>query len=567
MEPRGMRSFNLVTEPWIPVLYESGEVREVSLATLFEDVAVIRELSGDIPQQVLVLLRLLLAIVLRAFVRTWRLTYGDDIPSEDDLKGGWSDLWLARSFDVLDISGYLAEFADRFDLFGPHPFYQVPGIEYLSKDREYDPAASLIADNPKPEKYLFSTRAKNARPWLSCAEAARWLLFAQSYDCAGIKTPLKGSTQAKKGKLYPPKGMPGTAWLGAIGGVYLEGPNLFETLMLNLVMANPEASSRVGLFDEGDAAPWEMEKPSVDYVVRNPRGFVDALTLQSRRIRLIPDEDHPDRVKGVVLSYGDVIHPTKMHGVEQMTSWRESPAQQKALQTVEVPCMPKGHDSSRALWRGLEAILAQDEAGKDLRPGVIRWFESLQDAEAGNHLPRSYTVHAQGVEYGSQSSVVSNAFDDAINLGSALTHTESSAPAKTIELISKTDQAVTRLAILVRSVESIGGNRADPASLRSAPDDTRERAYDELDGLFRERIAHFSDAVSSSSYCTDWINEVHRILLRLGHEYVANSSVSRFERDEKFGSVSDVESRYRRMLDKILGNLPDRGRQEGGKQQ
>ena len=57
--------FNLATDPWIPVIYHDGACREVSIEALFQDVDQIREISGDSPQQVEPILRLLLAILYR----------------------------------------------------------------------------------------------------------------------------------------------------------------------------------------------------------------------------------------------------------------------------------------------------------------------------------------------------------------------------------------------------------------------------------------------------------------------------------------------------------------------
>lgn len=135
----------------------------------------------------------------------------------------------------LCLDGYFNEWKDRFFLFGDRPFFQVPELEYVGQ-KEYDPVSEMIADMPKPEKYLFAMRGLGTTDTLSLPEAARWLVFLQSFDTAGIKTPVKGNTHINKGKIYPLKGFLGTGWLGGIGGVYAEGANLFETLMLNWVL-------------------------------------------------------------------------------------------------------------------------------------------------------------------------------------------------------------------------------------------------------------------------------------------------------------------------------------------
>lgn len=54
---------------------------------------------------------------------------------------------------------------------------------------------------------------------------------------------MEGNTHVNKGKVYAPKGMLGTGWLGGIGGLYAEGRNLFETLMLNWVLYDTKFDS------------------------------------------------------------------------------------------------------------------------------------------------------------------------------------------------------------------------------------------------------------------------------------------------------------------------------------
>ena len=69
------------------------------------------------------------------------------------------------------------------------------------------------------------------RERLSFAEAARWVVHAHAYDTSGIKTGAVGDPRVKGGKVYPL----GVAWAGTLGGVFVEGENLRETLLLNLV--------------------------------------------------------------------------------------------------------------------------------------------------------------------------------------------------------------------------------------------------------------------------------------------------------------------------------------------
>ena len=170
-------TFRLDREPWIPVLYADGSAGQVSLTALFAEAPRIRDISGDIPQQKLPILRLALAILYRVFSDS-------DMP-KPRMRDMWGAMWRAGHFDMDAISAYLDYYGQRFDLFdAERPFFQVAGLEYV--DGKPDGVDELIADTPKPEKYLFSMRVQAANDRLSFAEAARWLVFLQAYGTAGI---------------------------------------------------------------------------------------------------------------------------------------------------------------------------------------------------------------------------------------------------------------------------------------------------------------------------------------------------------------------------------------------
>ncbi len=556
-------SFNLLTNPWIPVVGLSGGTAEVSLLTLFRDAHRIRRVIGDIPQLELPLIRLCVAIMYRAFAGGFEREL-----RRSEMRKAWEALWLKGSFPMEALEDYLDEYKEGFDLFGARPFFQVPGLAYSSKDKEFDPIRELIADVPKDAKYLFSMRARNAPGDISYAEAARWLLFFNSYDFAGIKTPVVGNSSARNGKVYPPKGYPGTGWLGSIGGVFLEGNNLFETLMMNFVMYDTAFPDRVLFENEHDSAPWERSTPLADCEIKIPQGPAQMLTWQSRRARLVASEV-PGQVKGVIGCYGDVLHPTEAPGWETMTSWRPSAQQQKALGTSTVPLMPKTHVCGRALWRGLSALLSKGEsADGDYRPGVIRWLEELRYEEIEG-VPDVVTIHAQGVEYGAQSSVIANALDDRIDLGSAMMRSDSEATTQTIALVAQTEQAVSRLATFVREVGRIKGDaRGDRDSQTGRmSDDVRDRAYAELDELFRSKIAGFSTDEPVVEYCNAWYDETHRVLLRLARSYLADAGPQPFTQRKVYTnatySAAEAFSRLSFSLNELLGSIEAPRKREG----
>ncbi len=239
-------------------------------------------------------------------------------------------------------------------------FSRSPGLNTSTENPTGSMSSSPIPQNRRNTCSRCVSRPANDR--LSFAEAARWLVFLQAYGTAGIKTPVVGNTHVNKGKVYAPKDSVGTGWLGAIGGIFLQGDTLFQTLLLNWVFYDKPQDAGHGLLgNESDLPAWEWELPSspADIVeaYRDPSfgiGPAALMTWQSRRVRLIPDEEGSS-VVGVVCCYGDILRPINMQFAETMTRWRESTAQQKKLGTAA---------------RALDALPARPRKGALARPGV-----------------------------------------------------------------------------------------------------------------------------------------------------------------------------------------------------
>ncbi len=511
--------YDLRFEPWIPVERLDGTADVISIRDALVGAHQIRRLSGEIPGEGLALLRLLLAFV-------YCINYELGEVGEKQKKERWEELRSRGCFWSDQIDEYLADYPNEFDLFDDeHPFYQIPGLAYMG-EKEFDSVSELMLDVPKPEKFLFSMRSPAHLDTLPFDLAARYLVVAQAYNTAGIKSPVVGNTSAKSGKAYAPKGALGTGWCGALGGIYLEGQSLFETLLLNFVLF----LSNVSIIASDDYAPWERDVPSADTCQREPTGPVDLLTWQSRRIRLIPSEDG-SHVCGVIISYGDVLIPANKQRYEMMTGWRESTQQQKKLGTATVPLMPVAPDTARALWRGLPSLLALADGGK-LRPGVIRWMSELQDAQSSEDWRLNVRIVCQGVSYGTQSSVVDDAITDSVDLRATLLRKDSEAVLKMLDVIERTDQAVGVLVRFVQNVERAQGDKRrydsfSDSAAQASREDVREGAYDALDALYRVRIAEFPDE-GVGEYCLAWRKEAQFVLRRLANAYVSRRHVSCF---------------------------------------
>lgn len=520
-----MGHFNLIREPWIPCVATDGEPIELSLRELFAQATTIRGVTGDIPQQVMPMLRIALAVLYGA--------YADRRGDCDEMCDLWVEVWESDGFDMARIDAYLSRYEDRFDLLDEcRPFFQTPDLQYTAKD--VDPLEAIIADVPKADRTLFSMRSGSGVASVSFAEAARWLAFVQAYDTAGIKSPVVGNTHVTNSKVYAPKGAVGTGWLGAIGGIFVEGDNLFQTLVLNWVLYDPSTGddADVLLGRDGDEAPWQKDDaPTTDMVLQGSfHGVVDALTLQARRVRLVVDEEH-GRVTGCVVCYGDIVHAYDNNRSEQMTAWYLSANQAKKLgrNNGNEPMMPRTHIASRNLWRGLAPVLqASGGRHRELRPGVISWLEEMQRYagwRSDEHSLGRVTLHAQGMTYGTQSSIFDASVDDSLRIDSVMFRYDYDGVKVLLEVIDKTEESVRALADFVRNLHIASGQCTNSQAAR---DDVVETAYAQMDAMFRDRIARFTEDQDAELYGKRWQDDVHRSLLAMAQRYLDQSPAQAF---------------------------------------
>lgn len=489
------RSFDLLTTPWITCLTLDGRPAEVSLLDLFRRSPELREIVGDLPTQGFALLRLALAVLHRAI----------DGPRDER---EWQALWESDTPPLDRIESHLRAHADRFDLYHDKtPFLQVAGLR-TAKD-EFFGLERLIADVPTGHPY-FTTRIGRGLTRITPAEAARWLVHAQAFDVSGIKSGLVGDdARINGGRVYPL----GTSWAGNLGGLYVEGRTLWETLLLNLV---PRDQPGIARFSPNDRACWEADAPgpaaSPDAAHR-PYGPVDLYTWPSRRILLRGDRDG---VTGVVIGYGDPLAPQNRNLIEPMTAWRRSNPQEKKL-GLNLVYMPKLHDPSRALWRGLDAILpmvaprGKADAGPDfVTAGVVEWAGRALDGE------RQIALRAVGLAYGTQNAVVDDIVDDRLVVQAELVGPHGvTAQQMVVAAVGSTDAAVLALKNLASNLVGAAGG-TDSRLTDGARDRAAEQAYAALDQPFRQWLSTLGPATELDAARGAWHRTAYRIVQRIG---------------------------------------------------
>ena len=495
-------SFDLTARPWIPVQRLDGQETELSLTEVFAQAADIRRLVGDVPTQDFALLRLLLAILHDVV----------DGPREVE---DWEELW-EDGIPADRVRHYLTEHRDRFDLLHPiTPFFQVADLRTgKGGHSSLDP---IVADVPNGSRF-FSMRAHGAER-MAFAEAARWVVHAHAYDTSGIKSGAVGDPRLKGGKVYPQ----GVGWAGNLGGVYVEGDDLQQTLLLNLI---PFDIGNLRIDADRDAPAWRHPQGTaepltgVEAAVR-PYGLRDLYTWQSRRIRLHHDGE---QVHGVLLAYGDPLTARNKHRHEPMTAWRRSPAQEKKLRESEV-YLPREHDPSRSAWRGLGALVAgydrygeqRHEAAKLVRPRVLDWLFQLTHVH--HVLDKDFLVRARlvGAIYGTQQSVIDEIVDDAVAMPVVLLHDLDNILTRTaIDAVTDAEEAVTVLGDLATALAEASGAEGEGPRAKA-----RDRGFAELDEPFRKWLRDLRPS-ENPLYPTEqrrrWQLTVHQVVSRLGDE-------------------------------------------------
>lgn len=332
-------SFNLVDQPWLPCIDRNGCLVHLNLRDALCEAGDFQGIAGTSPLMTAALYRMLLTILHRVF--------GPSGPSS------WYALWKKGRWDAGMVEQYLQTWRGRFDLFDPQrPFYQQADPRVKPKS-----VASIIHEAASGNNAtLFDHTTDGAAPVLTPAQAARFLITAQSFSLAGLSG-------------LPEKFTDSACSRGAI--FVVEGDNLFETLALNLVRYS--ATTPIPSRPE-DRPAWEMDDPFTP-ARSTPFGYLDYLTWQSRRVLLIPEGTSGSvTISQMTIAPGlkldaSVLDPMKHYRIDK-----------------DRGPLPLRFNEEKSLWRDSTAMFELQSADKHV-PQVLHW---LADLIADDLLPRSY---------------------------------------------------------------------------------------------------------------------------------------------------------------------------------
>ena len=516
--------FNLLDEPWIIVKTKANETKTWSILELFEHAHEAQELAGELPTQDIAIMRLLLAIMHGTFVT-------ENIETADDAIELWTDLWEEKQFRFDEIKAYLEPYHDRFWLFHPtQPFYQSAHIkqkmdEYkvakgkkVSSEIKWKTVARLVGDlfQSDNKARLFPMRTGKEQEYLTYAEAARWLLHLNGFDDNSAKMPV-------------PKG-PG--YLAQLGLLYVEGRNLFETLMLNFVLAD----DRDEVFADGEEdsrAYWE--KPvceTIEQEISQPRAQKDLLTMQSRRIFLRRAQG---MVTGYLLTMGDYFAKDASLINETMTVWEENKIRGFS---------PKEHQLECQIWRDFSSLLGMNDNTKSKQPGVIHWLQILDD-EIEEIKPLHICIIGTKYKWQPPAWQFIDYIQDSLAINASLLNKMNELWIQEIvKLLVRTENAVRSFGNFATNLVEVSGDSLQGNSLTKKQEirkTAEEEGYHHLDQVFRRWLRCIApDKDELEKRTAEWLSIAKKTLLQLAQEELSQCSETAIVGRVKEGNVQNA---------------------------
>jgi CRISPR system Cascade subunit CasA len=350
-------SYNLLDEPWLPVV-SGPRSASVGIREFFTNAHDFDDLAVPVPPAASGLWRILYAIG----ARVTGLDQSDD----------WGDRqadWLDRGeFDSDRVDAYLSQHRERFDLFHPErPWLQDPRLR--TQCTKTSSVNKLVFDRPAGNTHVWFGHYTDGDPVPIPSSEAAWYLVAQLYygasgQCTSREVDGQKFTNSNAGPLR-----------GAMS-YHPVGKNLFESLILGMppmLQAN----------EVEDRCPWErgsLPLPlGVPYEATWPAGLLTARFQHA--VLLVPASDGRTVTDAYVT-----------------WAWRRPPDRARDPYVVR-KLSKQGNwyqlqaDGARALWRDVDALLADDTDGRhrpeimasaaDLDPDArIRAFGFDQDGQA-----------------------------------------------------------------------------------------------------------------------------------------------------------------------------------------
>jgi cse1 family CRISPR-associated protein len=403
-----MPRYNLLDEKWIQVA-SKDTVEKVSIKELFAGAAKYKELAGDMKIQDFAIMRVMLSILhtvfsrfdsngdpyeffevdRESFLQTGDIeeNYLEDY--EDALYQTWIDIWNTKEFPKV-VDEYLEKWRERFFLYDDkYPFFQVTK-EVIEKDASktenfFGKNINRLISESNNKTALFSPKNEDGKEYLKDDEVARWLITFQGYS---------GSFH-ERARSFSKDMSASYGWLYSLGGIYLKGKNLFETLMLNFTIGNNEKNNLLKI----QKPCWEMDtvEKNVDLYFHNGIDNIASLyTLWSKEVVIDPNHSENLEFNCRMLMLPEIDNINNF--LEPMSIWNSDKNDKDKFYS-------RKHEANQAMWRNFGLLTGANESAR--KPGVIGWLNRLDDISETMELglsKQSITLCAVGMKAGGTAS-------------------------------------------------------------------------------------------------------------------------------------------------------------------
>lgn len=340
-----MATFDVLRQPWIPVVEKSGGTEELGIIPLLVRAHELSAIEDPSPVVQFGLHRVLIAFVMDA--------YG--LKTEAD----WLALWEQGYFDEGRLEQYIIQCGNRFNLFdNERPFMQ-SSVDPAAEKKE-KMISTLMPELASGNNFTHFDHVADAHR-VSPAVAARAICAVADFCTAGLQGPSSVNGA-------PP-------WY-----VLLRGRSLFETMLFNCYVGQlPEHINREA------APPWRRGEGLVSNKVVDKVGFLEGLVFQPRYLRLLPDDEG-----GVCTVSGkrcetlvSRLYYAAGFNLQDIGRWQDPHAAylitEKGISTLK----PK---QGKAAWRDMGALLllkSEQDSSKRLymRPCIINQYEKFSSSE------------------------------------------------------------------------------------------------------------------------------------------------------------------------------------------
>ena len=523
-----MSRFNLLDKPWISVIVdEKGHNKLVSITDLFKHASEYKALAGDMKTQDFALLRILLAVIHTVFSRYDIRGNSREFDSDEDDKEDfneetmeiWREVWISKKFPDA-VFKYLEQWHDYFYLFDDkYPFLQVLKQDIDSKklggkspSEIYGKNINRLISESNNKIAVFSPKdnVDNNKSSLTESQLARWIITLQSYSGLADKT-IFGTEKYKASK----------GWLFDLGGIYIEGENLFETLMLNCVLVSEMQS------------PEKRQKPCWEYSgaenIENSfyETFIDNIsqlyTRWSRAIYINPDISINKPISVSIVKLPDINHKNAF--IEPMTVWQyNKEGESKDKYT------PRKHRAEESMWRSFGLLTSQelyDGSVKNHKPGIIEWLNKISKNISGSSI--SLQAVSMKDDGNATSWVPTDEICDTLHIDEVVV-TDNSDDGWVYRINNEVEYTRSAIGFIYKQflldICEIRNRNKDDAAKYSTK--YISQVYFLVDQPFREWLANIMPNDSKNERCVQWRNTLHNILINEAKGMLENATLRDF---------------------------------------